>query len=71
YPEAVAEDMEGYAVAMACYAANVTVSIVRGISNQAGNRDQSHWKTKEALVSVAQALSSCLRPPIPEPTSPE
>ena len=48
-PDAVVEDMEGFAVALACQYAGIDVAIVRGISNQAGDRDHSHWKTTQAM----------------------
>ncbi len=49
FPTAVAEDMEGFAVAFACRLAGVPCEIVRGISNTAGDRDQSRWQTAAAL----------------------
>ncbi len=53
YPLAVAEDMEGYGVAMACTLAGVPLQIVRGISNGVGDRDRSHWEIEEALRAAA------------------
>jgi futalosine hydrolase len=55
-PIVVAEDMEGFGVAMACRIAGVPISIVRGISNCAGDRDFSGWKTAESLGAVATLL---------------
>jgi futalosine hydrolase len=49
HPEAAAEDMEGFAVAFACRMAGVPLDIVRGISNVAGDRDHSRWRTTPAL----------------------
>jgi futalosine hydrolase len=49
FPEAVAEDMEGFAVAFACRLAGVPLDIVRGISNTAGDRDHARWQTAAAL----------------------
>jgi futalosine hydrolase len=49
FPDAVAEDMEGFAVAFACRMAGVPLDIVRGISNVAGDRDHSRWQTNAAL----------------------
>lgn len=57
FPKAVAEDMEGFAVAAACELCNRPVSIVRGISNRAGDRDKKNWKISEAMAS-AVALAS-------------
>ena len=52
YPDAMAEDMEGFAVALACAIMNVPVQIVRGFSNRAGDRDHRRWKTEGALRSA-------------------
>lgn len=53
FPQACAEDMEGFGVALACQLANVPWKIIRGISNRAGNRDPKKWKIKEALTAAA------------------
>lgn len=60
YPDAVAEDMEGFAVAAACQLAGVTLSIVRGISNQAGDRNHKNWQVREAMKSVVVLVNSLL-----------
>ena len=54
YPEAAAEDMEGFAVAAACRLAGVPLGIVRGISNTAGDRDTSRWQVDEACRAAAE-----------------
>jgi len=53
FPDAVAEDMEGFAVAMACRLAAVPVTIVRGISNHVGDRNVANWQIKPALEAAA------------------
>lgn len=53
FPNARAEDMEGFAVAAACRMHGVPVDIVRGISNVAGDRDASRWRVDEALEAAA------------------
>ena len=53
FPDAAAEDMEGFAVAVACRLKRVPVDIIRGISNTAGDRDTAHWQVTGALESVA------------------
>jgi futalosine hydrolase len=53
YPEAEAEDMEGFGVALACRLRGVPVGIVRGISNDAGDRDRSRWRIAAALAAAA------------------
>ncbi|NDC63000.1 MAG: hypothetical protein EBZ59_03230 [Planctomycetia bacterium] len=49
FPDAMAEDMEGFAVALACRLRGVPVGIVRGISNTAGDRDTARWQVGAAL----------------------
>ena len=49
YPGAVAEDMEGFAVALACRLAGVPLAIARGISNDVGDRDVERWHIPTAL----------------------
>lgn len=56
FPDAVAEDMESYAVAHACASGGVPLSVVRGFSNFVGRRDRSQWKVDAALQSVAEQL---------------
>lgn len=46
---AKAEDMEGFAVALACSLAATPLAIIRGISNHAGERDASQWRVQDAL----------------------
>jgi futalosine hydrolase len=41
--------MEGFGVAVACRLANVPLTIVRGISNRAGDRDHSKWNIAGSL----------------------
>ena len=60
FPMALAEDMEGFAVAAACQFSNTPLRIVRGISNQAGDRNKSNWKVVEAIAAVEQHVLSSL-----------
>ena len=53
FPTAVAEDMEGFGVALACRLAGVPLAIVRGISNDAGDRDKRRWQIGPALEAAA------------------
>ena len=59
FPDAAAEDMEGFAVAAACRLVGVPLDIVRGISNAAGDRDTSRWQV-EAACRAAAALAAGL-----------
>lgn len=60
FPDAVAEDMEGFAVAVACRLAGVPLDIVRGISNDAGDRDQARWQVPAALKAAADIATRIL-----------
>jgi len=52
-PDAGAEDMEGFGVALACELSRVPWTIIRGISNRAGDRDHSRWCVEPALEAAA------------------
>lgn len=60
YPEAVAEDMEGFAVALACRMHDVPLTIVRGISNRAGQRDHRKWRIEAAMRSAVELTDQVL-----------
>jgi futalosine hydrolase len=60
YPDVVAEDMEGFSVAAACQLAGVSLDIVRGISNQAGDRNHKNWQVRESMASVTVLVNSLL-----------
>ena len=60
-PAAVAEDMEAYAVAMACTEATVPLTVIRGISNVAGDRDHSRWQVNTALHAAAELLLKVIK----------
>lgn len=59
FVNAVAEDMEGFAVAMACEMANIKQRfVIRGISNRAGDRNKDHWQIDAALKSACELASA-------------
>lgn len=60
WPDAVAEDMEGFAVAAACRLAGVPLDIVRGISNTAGDRDTSGWQIEAACRAAGDLAATLL-----------
>jgi futalosine hydrolase len=60
FPEAVAEDMEGFAVATAGVLAGARVSIVRGISNRVGDREAGNWRVPAALSAARRLLVELL-----------
>jgi futalosine hydrolase len=61
FPSAVAEDMEAFSVAMACRMAHTPLTVIRGISNMAGDRDKSHWDVPAALEAAAKLTIARIR----------
>ncbi|MCA9085250.1 MAG: hypothetical protein KDA81_14395 [Planctomycetaceae bacterium] len=61
FPEAVAEDMEGYSVAIAAQLCGRPLRIVRGISNRAGDRHKARWKVHDALHAAAEMTLEVLK----------
>jgi futalosine hydrolase len=62
FPNAVAEDMEAFSVAMACRMAGIPLTVIRGISNIAGDRNKANWHVADALeaateLTIAKLLS--------------
>lgn len=53
FPAAVAEDMEGFGVALAAHLAGVPLHVARGVSNVAGDREHSGWRIDDALSAAA------------------
>jgi futalosine hydrolase len=58
HPSAVAEEMEGYSVAVAAMLAQVPLTVVRGISNRAGDRDKATWRMPEALAAAGAVVAT-------------
>ena len=56
FPEASAEEMEGFAVALACRLFRIPCTIIRGISNTAGDRDKAHWQIDAPLAAAADLV---------------
>jgi futalosine hydrolase len=61
YPAAAGEEMEGYAVAVAAWLFGVNLTIVRGFSNAAGDRDHAGWRMDEALGRAAALVRGLAR----------
>ncbi|MEG3633162.1 futalosine hydrolase [Micromonospora palythoicola] len=55
HPEAVAEAMEGYGVAVAASQAGVPFAELRTISNPIGPRDRDAWRMRDALTALTAA----------------
>jgi futalosine hydrolase len=64
YPDAIAEDMEGFAVALACRLAGIPLAIVRGISNEVGDRRVARWQIPAALDAAWRIVTDLLGRPI-------
>jgi futalosine hydrolase len=60
FPEAAAEDMEGFGVAAACALAGIPLRIVRGISNVVGDRTVANWCIPAAMHAVRLQLDAVL-----------
>ncbi len=60
FPGAIAEDMEGFAVAMACALCDTPLRIVRGFSNVVGDRDASQWRIPAALAAARDRAQQIL-----------
>ncbi len=60
FPRAIAEDMEGFAVAMACALARTPLRIVRGISNRVGDRRPENWRIPAALAASRERVLQLL-----------
>lgn len=56
HPSALAEEMEGYAVGLAACLAGVPLTILRGASNEAGDRDHASWRVAPALAACRTEL---------------
>lgn len=56
HPEAVAEAMEGFAVATAATRANAGFVEIRTIANLIGPRDRAAWRIPEALQALSDAI---------------
>ncbi len=54
-PDAAAEGMEGFGVAMAAELFRLPIMEIRAISNQVGPRDRDSWRIPDALKSLGQA----------------
>lgn len=60
FSKAVAEDMEGFAVAVACRLRSLPLSIIRGVSNRAGDRNKSNWEIESALDAASKLASELI-----------
>jgi futalosine hydrolase len=65
FPDALAEDMEGFAVALACSLAGVPCHIVRGVSNVVGDRDPARWRIPAALGAARSCAVALLARGVP------
>ena len=59
-PRAVLEEMEGYAVALAAMTAQIPCTMLRAVSNMAGDRDPAGWSLDPALDALHERLDNML-----------
>ena len=60
WPDALAEEMEAFGVALAARRLGRSLGVLRGISNVAGDGDRAAWRTQEALGAVRAGLVALL-----------
>lgn len=65
YPQVLVEDMESHAVALVALAARVPLTVLRVVSNVAGDRDKSRWDVPGSLRSLAELLARVTAEPRP------
>ncbi|SCG45547.1 futalosine hydrolase [Micromonospora inositola] len=58
HPDAVAEAMEGYGVAVAAAQAGLPFAELRTVSNPIGPRDRGAWRMKEAFAALTAAAAA-------------
>ncbi|MEV2236673.1 futalosine hydrolase [Micromonospora sp. NPDC049891] len=58
HPDAVAEAMEGYGVAVAASQAGVPFVELRTVSNPIGPRDRDAWRMRDALTALTAAATA-------------
>ncbi|MBY8871777.1 futalosine hydrolase [Micromonospora sp. PLK6-60] len=58
HPDAVAEAMEGYGVAVAAMQAGLPFGELRTISNPIGPRDRDAWRMREAIAALTEAAQA-------------
>ena len=58
HPDAVAEAMEGYGVAVAAAQARLPFAELRTVSNPIGPRDRGAWRMKEAFAALTEAAAA-------------
>lgn len=56
FPHACAEDMEAFGVALACQLAEIPLTVIRGSSNLAGDREKGNWRIDQAMQAVGREL---------------
>jgi futalosine hydrolase len=58
HPDAVAEAMEGFGIALAARQAKAAFAELRTISNPVGPRDRAAWRLPEALAALERAAAT-------------
>lgn len=56
HPKAALEDLETWSVALAAEAMGVPLSVLRSVSNVAGDRDKARWHIEQALEALRPSV---------------
>jgi len=65
YPEVLVEDMESHAVGLVASQAGAPLTVVRAVSNVAGDRDKARWDLSGSLRALAGLLARVTAEPRP------
>jgi len=65
HPRAIAEAMEGFAVAAAAQRVGLPFAEIRAISNAIGKRDPTTWNMQSAFDALSQAFAKLVEEPLP------
>lgn len=63
HTDALVEEMEGYAVALAARLCRVELTVVRGVSDLVGDRNPANWEVAKALGAVREAIFTLAEDP--------
>lgn len=63
HPDALVEEMEGYAVTLAARLCRVELVVIRGVSDLVGDRNPANWEVAKAMAAVSAALTTLAEDP--------
>ncbi|MFT7462675.1 MAG: futalosine hydrolase [Pseudohongiellaceae bacterium] len=65
YPDVLVEDLESHAVAQVALDAGAPLTVIRAVSNVAGDRDKTRWDLRGSLYALADLLAKSTAEPRP------